>query len=98
MAALVGGFAVALGTRDVYNGLESRSCDALRCNPTGLDNLKSQALLADVLFGTAALAGVSAIIFYAASGTSSGPEHALGASVAVSPSNQGASLLVGGHF
>lgn len=97
-AALVGGFALAVGTRDDYDalvGVCTSSDPRVRraCGGEKLESLEDRSLFANILFGVAAMAGVTAVTFYLSSGSSG-----TSPSLAIAPTGDGFDVSVEGRF
>jgi hypothetical protein len=90
-AALAGGLGFALAARDTRDGLDADDCQRHACDPERIDRLDRQTLTADLLLGTAAVAGATAVYFYLTSDDESAP-------VGVSPTPGGAAVTFAGRF
>lgn len=90
-AALAGGIGFALAARDTRTALDGDGCRHQTCDPARIDRLDHQSLGADLLFGTAAVAGATALYFYLTSDTEAVP-------VRVSPASGGATVTFSGGF
>jgi len=95
LAALAGGTVFALRANDDYNNLEDANCRDFAnptCTSDKLDQGKTNALVADVLFVSSVAAGATAAVLYVLSADESPP------AVGVTASNGGLTMAWQGRF
>jgi hypothetical protein len=80
--ALAGGTVFALSARRKYDDLDRRGCRDTPCPGQDVARVRRHAIAADLLFGTAAAAGVTALVLYLRSG---GEEPPAGPEVGAGP-------------
>ena len=92
--ALATGLGLAVSARRDFNGLESDGCDALACpnEDQRIDRMERKALAADLMFATAAAAGVTSVVLYLSSGRSESSP------IQVGTDGRGAHVSFGGRF
>jgi hypothetical protein len=91
--ALVTGVGLAVSARRDFNSLERDGCDLRACPDEDLriDRMERKALAADLLFITAAAAGVTSVVLYLRSGRAEPP-------IQVGADGSGAYVSFGGKF
>ena len=96
VAALAAGIGFGLAAKSAESDLEEDGCgDTMRCDTSRIDSLERKALLADVFYGTAAVAAGAAVFIQLTWGTRAEPTPV---SLAPTSDGAGAAVTVRGAF